>query len=127
VNDANRVALAFMGLPYVFILDSNQEVDRILYLNSSLWKEIKQENPSVRPVIQGSIQNIRVAAYILHLHLANNRDLYLRTRDTFYVLDADDGNYLLKKAIRFVTTEKIVPNSSGPMRVPSEAMYIKDD
>ena len=126
-NDANRVALAFMGLPYVFILDSNQEVDRILYLNSSLWKEIKQENPSVRPVIQGSIQNIRVAAYILHLHLANDGDLYLRTRDAFYVLDADDGNYRLKKAIRFVTTEKIVPNSSGPIRVPSEAMDIQDD
>ena len=127
VSNDNRVAMAFAGLPYVFILDSNQQVDHILYLESSLWEEIKNENPSVKPVKKASIENLRVRYYIHHLHLTESGELYLRTQDAFYILREEDGSYRLKRAKRFVTKEKIVRDRSAPIRVPSKAMSVKDD
>ncbi|MCW9712240.1 6-bladed beta-propeller [Aliifodinibius salicampi] len=126
-NNDNQVAMAFVGLPYLFILDSNQQVDQILYLESSLWEEIKKENPSVKPVEYASRENGRVVYYILHLYLSDNGSIYLRTQDAFYILGIENGSYRLKEAIEFVTNEKIVPGRSGSIRVPSKSMYVKGD
>ena len=126
-NNTNKVALAFTGLPYVFILDENQKVDFILYLRSSLWEKIKKENPSVRSVENATPENSSVSAYLLHLHLADNGSLYLRTQDAFYTLKEEDGTYHLEEARKFMTNEKLLRGGSGPIRVPAGAMEVKNN
>lgn len=126
-NNTNKVALAFTGLPYVFILDENQKVDGILYLRSSLWEEIKKDNPSVRPLENAPSGYGRVRGYLRHLHLADNGTLYLRTQDGFYTLKEEEGTYHLKEARKFVANEKFFTDSDAPKHVPSRGMEVKND
>jgi hypothetical protein len=129
-NIHGLLAIAYAGLPYIFILNKNQKIKNIIYIKSSHY-----ENPSPKPIHKDAhtmSDAVEVHDFIHNLFIRNNGSLYFFIGKNFYIISYNPTKrtYKLNKVIHFTygnsNFSKIVKHdiaSASSMNISRDTLY----
>jgi hypothetical protein len=109
VNDDGRLAITNLGLPYLFILNSDNEVERILYFDSSYFRN--SENPSANPVhtvgnSEATVPGVR--GFIHTIRMMDDGSIYFTVKNILYLLEKQNSSYKLRQGWLFIHEDPIL-------------------
>lgn len=133
VNTKNTIAITNPGLPYLFLLGPDLNIEHILYFDSSYYEEF--DNPSAIPAQKIKNRQNRqtrlglppgVQSFISNLQLDDDRSIYFRVGLNLYKIIIDDNTYRLSRAWHFIHTDPVLIESS-PKGITINVMAIEED
>lgn len=124
VSSSGEAVVAYTGLPYIFLFDSQQHLQRVIYLE--LPTDRLPDNPSASPVEKD--QAMGVKGLVTKLHLTAEGMLYFDVGKYLYQLSPspDKTSYNLKK-VRFFTFSDSQKRKENPIGINATTMAINDD
>jgi len=130
VNRNGDIAITNLGLPYLFLLSPNREIEHTIFFESSYYRE--SENPSAKPVrTNGNTEHDvpGVKHFISQLVLKNNHTIFFTISNTLYQIVRSEDKYRLHKVWHFVHEDPLLrqatPNgiNIGSMVIEDGALY----
>lgn len=96
-NKNGYFVAAYHGLPYLFIFDSEFNIEHTLYIQ--LIEDEGNDNPSPEPV--NSSEAMRVSAFITNLNILDDNSIYFTYSMDLFKLVPSGDNYRFDEAVHF--------------------------
>jgi len=117
-NNAGYISIAYRGLPYIFINNTNGKLIRSIRLEGDNINLLLGHRGPPRAETRGGIP-IRII--LTSLHLSNNNTIIASSGSNLFILGTDaDGDYILKRKLKLY-------DNDGEMIPPFRSMYIKNN
>ena len=127
VNNDGRLAITNSGLPYLFILNADHEVERILYFDSAYYRNF--DNPSANPVhtvgnSEATVPGVRI--FIHTIRMMDDGSIYFTVKNTLYLLKKQNNSYRLKQGWFFMHQDPIL-SELDPNGIDISGFVIDDE
>ncbi len=107
VNSHENIAITNLGLPYLFLLNSDREMKHVLFFESTYYQKL--ENPSAKPVsAEGNTEETvpGVGTFIKLIRITDDDVIYFTVGNNLYQIISDNNRYRLCKAWHFINNDR---------------------
>lgn len=127
VNNDENIAITNFGLPYLFLLNPERDIEHILYFESSYYRQ--SENPSAEPVkVEGNTERDLpgVRNFIKYVRIMDDDSIYFVVWNNLYQIISEGSNkYRLQKAWHFIHADPHL-REEYPKGIDISSMIIED-